>query len=149
MPFSERDHKVRLHVYERLVAEGRPPTHTETASALGITETGAAKAYRRLAEERVLVLAPGSLRIWMASPFSACPTGFWVETPRGGYWGNCIWDGFGVIAMLGGTGTVYTSCPDCGEAMTLRVTEGKLEVTGGVAHFAVPARRWWDNIGYT
>jgi hypothetical protein len=33
--------------------------------------------------------------------------------------------------------------------MTLRVEGGALEPAEGVAHFGVPARRWWDNIGYT
>jgi hypothetical protein len=51
--------------------------------------------------------------------------------------------------MLGGSGAVLTSCACCGEEMTLRVDDGALEPAEGVAHFAVPARRWWDNIGYT
>jgi hypothetical protein len=29
------------------------------------------------------------------------------------------------------------------------VAGGSLEPAAGIAHFAVPARRWWDNIGYT
>jgi hypothetical protein len=97
----------------------------------------------------VLVFAPGTRNIWMANPLSAFPTPFRVETPRGEYWGSCIWDAFGVVAMLGGDGSVLTGCADCGEAMELRVAGGSLEPADGVAHFAVPARRWWDNIGYT
>ena len=85
----------------------------------------------------------------MANPLSAFPTPFQAETPRGTYWANCIWDAFGVVAMLGADGTVLTSCADCGEELTFRVTDGELEPTQGVAHFAVPARNWWDNIGYT
>jgi hypothetical protein len=85
----------------------------------------------------------------MANPLSAFPTPFWVETPRGGYWGTCVWDAFGIVAMLGRTGTVSTQCPDCGEAIELVVENGQLEPHDGVAHFAVPARRWWHNIGYT
>ena len=44
---------------------------------------------------------------------------------------------------------ISTLCPDCNESMQLRVTDGTLEPAEGVAHFAVPARRWWENIGYT
>ena len=40
-------------------------------------------------------------------------------------------------------------CPDCGRPMGLRVQGGVLQEQDGVAHFAVPARQWWDNIGYT
>jgi hypothetical protein len=85
----------------------------------------------------------------MANPLSAFPTPFWVETPRGAFWGNCIWDAFGVVAMLGGDGTVSTLCLDCSEQMELRVEGFQLEPADGIAHFAVPARCWWDNIGYT
>lgn len=146
---AELDNDVRLHVYEQFLADGRPPTHTETAMALAVSDSTAADAYRRLAEGRVIVLAPGSLSIWMANPLSAYPTPYWVETPRGAYWGTCIWDALGVVAMLGGNGTVTTSCADCGGAMELTVTGGELQGAEGIAHFAVPARRWWDNIGYT
>lgn len=146
---TERDNDVRLHIYERFLADGRPPSHEETAAALGVSDEEAADAYRRLAEQHVVVLDPGSLSIWMANPLSAHPTPYRVETPRGGYFGNCIWDAFGVVAMLGGNGTVTTSCPDCGETMELGVADGELGPAEGVAHFAVPARRWWDDIGYT
>lgn len=150
MPSSaELDTAVRLHVYERFLEDGRPPTHEEAAAAIDIDTGEAADAYLRLAEQRVLVLAPGTLAIWMAFPLSAYPTAFWVETPRGAYWGSCIWDAFGVVAMTGGAGVVSTTCQDCGHGMRLEVAEFALTPTEGVAHFAVPARDWWKNIGYT
>ena len=90
----------------------------------------------------MLVLAPGTLNIWMAFPLSAYPTPFTVETSRGTYWGACIWDAFGIPAMLGEDALISTFCPDCTEPMELRVTDGELEPCEGVAHFAVPARRW-------
>jgi DNA-binding transcriptional MocR family regulator len=140
---------VRLHIYERFVAEGRPPTVAETAEALSISEDEAERAYRTLEQERVIVLAPGTLDVWMANPLSAVPTPFRAETERGSFWGNCAWDGFGVIAMLGGDGTLTTSCPDCGEPLAFTVRGGELEPAEAVAHFAVPARRWWENIAHT
>jgi hypothetical protein len=33
--------------------------------------------------------------------------------------------------------------------MELRVEGGELGEGDGVAHFAVPAARWWDDIGFT
>jgi hypothetical protein len=33
--------------------------------------------------------------------------------------------------------------------MEFRVEQSQLVEAEGVAHFAVPARRWWDNIGFT
>jgi hypothetical protein len=143
------DREVRLHVYEAFLEQGRPPSVEETAAALGSSGDAVTASFRRLEATHVLVLAPGTLNIWMANPLSAFPTPFWVETPRGGYFGNCIWDAFGVVAMLGGTGTVSTSCADCGSQLRLSVDDGVLQEHEGVAHFAVPAKHWWDNIGYT
>ena len=118
-------------------------------TAVGIPRDDAEAAYRRLAEDRVIVLSPGTTQVWMAPPFSAIPTAFRVRTPRGAYWGSCIWDGLGIVSMLGGEGTVETRCADCDEPMTLRVEAGELVYRDGLAHFAIPAARWWDDIGFT
>ncbi len=87
----------------------------------------------------------------MANPLSAVPTPFVVETqadtgPRSWY-GNCIWDALGVIAMLQHDGRVLTSCGCCGESMAVTVRNSQVESKPpGVVHFAIPARRWWDDI---
>ena len=81
--------------------------------ALGLGLEQAEASFRRLEANHMLVFFPGTSKVWMANPLSAVPTRFWVETPRGGYWGSCVWDAFGVVTMLGGHGTVSTSCPDC------------------------------------
>ncbi len=149
MSTESLDRDVRLFVYERFVAEGAPPTVDEAAEMLSLAPGEAEASFQRLEEAHVLVFAPGTRNIWMANPLSAFPTPFRVETPRGEYWGTCIWDAFGIVAMLGGDGVVRTTCADCGDAMSLSVAGGELQPAEGVAHFAVPARRWWDNIGYT
>ncbi len=49
--------------------------------------------------------------------------------------------------MMGGDGKVETRCPDCGEEMTVSVSDGK--VSGeGIVHYAVAAANWWDDIGF-
>ena len=142
------DDRVRLHVFERFVADGRPPTATETCEALELERGEADAAYRRLEQGRVLVLAPGTTNIWMANPLSAVPTAFHVESERGEYFGNCIWDGLGVVAMLGRSGRVSTWCPDCDEPLVFTVRDGRLEPIDAVVHYVVPAARWWENIGF-
>ncbi|MQB01677.1 MAG: hypothetical protein GEU78_15540 [Actinobacteria bacterium] len=103
---------------------------------------------RRLAEGHVLVLAPGTPYIWMANPLSALPTPFVAVTGRRSWFGNCIWDALGIVAMFGGTGTVSTWCPDCHERLAVSVEDNSLSSGEGVVHFAVPAdisrrsRRW-------
>ena len=54
----------------------------------------------------------------------------------------------GVAAMLDANARIDTDCDDCGEPIVLEVRDGDLE-TEGVAHFAVPAAHWWDDIGFT
>lgn len=143
------DRDVRLCVYRRFLADGTPPSYAVAAEELGIGAEEAKASFGRLGAAHALVFHPGTLDVWMAEPLSAVPTDFRVETPSGAYFGNCIWDAFGVVAMLGGDGTVSTHCPCCADPMELRVVDSKLEPAAGVAHFAVPARRWWDDIGYT
>jgi hypothetical protein len=143
------DRDVRLCVYRRFLEDGRPPSALDVADELGLSLEETEGSFLRLEAGHVLVFLPGTLDVWMANPLSAVPTGFWVETPHGDYWGSCVWDAFGVVAMLGGDGTVSTSCPDCDEPMELRVESWELQPSDGVAHFSVPARRWWDDIGFT
>jgi hypothetical protein len=145
---AELDGRIREALYDLFVDEGEAPSALDVAEAQSLPAEDVEAAFLRLAESRVIVLMPGTTELWMAPPLSAVPTSFRVETPRGSFWGNCIWDGLGTIAMLGGEGTVETRCPDCEEPMELSVEGGGL-ADSGVAHFAVSAARWWDNIGFT
>jgi hypothetical protein len=145
---SQRD--VRLHIYRWFVERGRPPTVAETAATFGAPEERVATAFQALAEGRVIVLEPGTLDVWMANPLSARPTPYPVETADGrSYFGNCAWDAPGVLAMLGADGRVPARCPDCGEPLELRIERGMLAPLDAVAHFSVPAARWWEDIGFT
>jgi hypothetical protein len=149
MPPDSFDRDTRLFVYRHFLAEGQPPTAAQAAEALSASKADAEAAFRRLAAGRVLVFAPGTLDIWMASPLCAVPTAFRVAAGSGSWWGTCIWDALGIPAMLGEDATISTHCADCGEPLELRVEGDSLLPAEGVAHFAVPARRWWDDIGYT
>jgi Alkylmercury lyase len=139
---------VRLHVYGRFLDKGRPPSVDEVADGLEISADAAEAAFRELEAGRVLVFEPGTLRIWMANPLCARPTGFRVTTESGSWWGTCVWDSFGIPAMLGEDATIATADPATGEPIELRVVDGELVPTEAIAHFSVPARHWWDDIGY-
>jgi hypothetical protein len=143
------DNEVRLHIYRRFAEDGRPPSVDQTAEALRAQPEEVGRGYRRLAEGRVIVLDPGTTDVWMANPFCAKPTAFRVEAGDRWWWGTCTWDAPGILAMLGLDGSVTTSCPDCGHPLELRVEEGKLQRAEAMGHFAVPAARWWEDIGYT
>lgn len=143
------DDAVRLFIYRFFIAHGRPPMPVETAMELGMSSADAAAAVKRLADAHVLVLAPGTPYIWMASPLCALPSPFAVRARDRDWYGVCIWDALGLIAMLGGDGTVTTRCPDCGDPLVIDVRDGEASgPEGAVVHFAVPARQWWDDIGF-
>ena len=142
---------VRVKLYQMFVAGGRCPTKEELARALDCSLFDVAAAYRELAAAHTLVLQPGSGEGLMANPLSAVPTPFVVETydrvATRSSDGNCIWDGFGVIAMLRTDGRVLNSCACWGEAMTVSVRNGAVvSEPAGLVHFAIPARQWWDDI---
>lgn len=146
---TAQDKEVRRLVYDTLIHTGRAPSSEEVASILGAPPNFVRQSFKRLAAAHMLVLQQGSGEVLMANPFSAVPTPFQVESGGISYWGNCIWDSLGVAAMLHRDARIVTACADCGEAMQLRIEGGSLAPAEGIIHFAIPARRWWDNIVYT
>jgi len=144
------DRAVRVAVYRHTVAETVPPSASEIAREVGATPADVETSLRRLADGHVLVLTPGTTSIWMAAPFSAIPTPFSVSVGERRYFANCIWDALGIPACLHADARIDTHCPDCAAPLRLEVRDGGLEEPGeGVIHFAVPAARWWDDIGST
>lgn len=148
-PGSGLVHEVRMHVFGEAARSGRVPQRAQIAAALGRTEAEVQEALQALAAGRVLILAPNGGEIWAANPFCAVPSGFRVEAGGSKYWGICIWDALGIAAALGKDAAIRATCGDCGEPMALEVRDGRLAGAKGLVHFAVPAHRWWDNIGFT
>ncbi len=140
------DKEIRFHVYDFVMKDGKIPTIAETASALSRPPDEVRASFARLADAHILVLQKGSGEILMANPFSAVPTPFLVKTGECFYYGNCIWDAMGIPAMLKQDGAIQASCGCCGTAMTLEIKNGSLENAKGIAHFAIPAAHWWDDI---
>lgn len=143
------DRAVRLEVYRQFVETGRAPSPASIARAVGSTELETQHAYHRLADGRILVLRSGTSEILMANPLSAVPTAFRVEADGRSFWGNCVWDALGVLAMLHTDGRVTTACGDCDERMVLQVKASRLVAPSGIIHFQVPAAHWWDDIVFT
>jgi hypothetical protein len=141
--------EVRVKLFRTAVETGRVPQAPELSRALGRPESQVRAALRQLAAARVLMLAPNDGEIWAASPFCATPSGFRVSALGHVYWGICIWDALGIAAALDAATDITASCGDCGASMRLQVRHGALSHAEGVVHFAVPARHWWDNIGFT
>ena len=95
------------------------------------------------------MLAPGTLNIWMAHPFSAVPTAYRVQAAERTYWANCAWDALNITALLGIDTHTVAPCPDCNSPLSMTIEHGSLRDAQGVIHFAVRPRHFWDNIGFT
>jgi hypothetical protein len=145
---DERDVEVRNLTYRLMVESGRAPTASDVARARGFDEADVRAAWRRLHEAHAIVLdGEGSIR--MLNPFSAVPTTFRVSAAGRDWYANCGWDAFGIGAALGVDSEIHTECPDCHEPLDVMIRQGRPERTGFIWHVAVPAREWWQDIGYT
>ena len=142
------DYEVRAALYRFFVEHERPPVAAELAAELGSTPVDVERALQRLHDSHLLVLAPGTPYVWMANPLSALPTPYRVTVGDKGFWANCVWDGLGTVAMLGGSGRVDARCGDCGETLVVEIDDGELAPADNVVHYLVPAARWWDDIGF-
>ena len=123
--------ELREEIFEAFALTGEPPALEDTP------------ALRELAERHVVVLdARGLIR--MAHPFAAHTDGARVDTPEGTWWGNCAWDGFGIVHALELSDATVTA-----QGIAVRVEHGVPEPADAVFDVAVPAAHWWDDIGHT
>jgi Alkylmercury lyase len=146
---NEQDKAVRSFVYTRFIETQRAPTVLEISDGLSLSVQEVESSLKRLQDLHVLVLEHNSSEIRMAMPFSAVPTRFRVDAARRSWWANCAWDAFGILAALHSDGEVQSVCPDCDRPIVVRVEDSKVPHSTELIHFAVPAARWWEDIGFT
>jgi hypothetical protein len=72
----------------------------------------------------------------MAHPFAAHHGGARVDAGGRTWWGNCAWDGLGIVAALGLVDATVTS-------------DGIRASRDAIFHVEVPARSWWADIEFT
>lgn len=150
MPDQDFDTKVKLAIYDMTAETGRIPNSTELSRKINADEKEVLEAFKRLHEKRLLLPEPGDpTRIRMAPPFSGIPTKFPVEANGKQYYANCVWDAFGIAAALHCDAISRASDGHSGEPLTLEVKNGAPILKPFVAHFAVPAAHWWDDLVFT
>ena len=150
MPEYDLDTKVKLTIYEVTADTGQVPTSSEVSRKIDIDEEEVLAAFGRLHAKRLLLPEPGDpRRIRMAPPFSGIPTKFPVEGKGKQYFANCVWDAYGIAAALHCDAISHASDGYSGEALTLEVRDGAPVLKSYVAHFAVPAAHWWDDLIFT
>jgi hypothetical protein len=148
---NEHDLRIRNHLYASFVRDGNARTPAEAAAELELEEQEVADAYRRLHDAHALVLRPGTTEIRMLNPFAAAETPHAVETAGRTWFANCAWDALGIPGALHlDEARIESVCPDCGDRLELELQGGELARGAElVVHFVVPARHWWDDIGFT
>jgi hypothetical protein len=153
---AEQREQLRVAIYRRFAADGRPPTVDELAQEHELGHDEVSAALRELAGERHIVLGASAgssadIHIVMAHPFSAIPLGFAVMGPATLWWGGCAWDSFALPHLLPNVPDVLvaTDCPACRRPHAFRVNTGTPPSGCEVAHFLVPAARMWDDVVHT
>jgi hypothetical protein len=150
MPNDELDTKVKLEIYRAIADTGAAPTAQDIGRALDLSEEDVHASFARLQAKRLLVPEPGNpSHIRMAPPFSGVPTAFPVEANGKRYYANCVWDAYGIAAALHADAIIPARDDFTGEPLTLEVRNGAPIQQPYVAHFAVPAAHWWDDIVFT
>ena len=141
--------RLRGHLFRRIRESGLVPGRAELSEELGATAGEVDRALAFLAGAHVLVLdETGEVR--MAHPFSAVETPFRVSTARTDYWANCAWDALAIPLLLRVDGRTRSACPHSSAPIDLAVINGRVEPSeGAVVRFPVPARCFWDDIGFT
>ena len=142
---------VKLRIYETIAATTHPPTSEDLARELGVSAETVEAEFESLHRKRLLVPEPGDpSRIRMAPPFSGIATAFRVNIDRRAYYANCVWDAYGIAAALHAeTADVEASDGHTGERLNLTIRGGRPLPAPYVAHFAVPAAKWWADIVHT
>src|SRR2546423_1366858 len=150
MPGADLDTKVKLAIYEITAQSGCVPNSSKVSRKIDIDESEVLGAFGRLHAKRLILPEPGDpTRIRMAPPFSGIPTKFPVEANGKQYYANCVWDAYGIAAALRSDAISRACDGHTGEPLTLEVKNGAPVSKSYVAHFAVPAAHWWDDLVFT
>jgi Alkylmercury lyase len=142
------DRRVRAFIFDGLMTSGTAPTIDETAARFGAKRAAVLASFQRLADARMVILQTSG-EVMAANPFANVWTPFLVESGERRYTAMCVWDALGIPAMLKANATIRTTCGDCNDAIDLAVEDGALKDLDAVVHFAVPAKRWWENIVFS
>jgi hypothetical protein len=145
------DTELRVFIYEFIFARGRPPKASEIAERFSISEDDAKGLLRATKIGKTLLVDDAAGEIWMAGPFASQPSGHEVRGARLTWWANCAWDALAIGILAAENVTIRSS--NCGtggsRAITIVSPPQSPPESDAVVHFLVPARQWYDDIGYT
>jgi hypothetical protein len=141
--------QLRVYVYDHLLSVGVPPLIHELATRFGTTESEARDAVAKLNVGKTVLPHPRTGEIWMAGPFAATPTPYRIHGANVSWWANCAWDMLGIPFIAGEDVRVDAVCTWSKIELPLAFGPTRPPPPIGVVHFLLPARRWYEDIGYT
>ena len=146
---TRQDDRVRIEIYERLAETGHAPTAIDLGDTFGASAAEMGEALRRL-QSRHIVYLDSAGDIWKAGAFAGGPTGHRVLGDEGTWWAPCAWDALAIPATLGIGAKIESACGDCRKPIALEVSrEGDVEGSEAIVHVALPAARWYEDVGFT
>lgn len=146
---------LRVHIYDLILKQGTPPGSDALAGHFGVSAAEARGALAGLKLGKTVLVHPASGEIWMAGPFAAAESPYKIIGSGTTWYANCAWDMLGVANLADEPVRIEARCSDCAElvAMEVEPRSGSLTLENPaedpLVHFLIPARRWYDDIGFT
>jgi hypothetical protein len=140
---------LRVYIYDQILSSGVPPRIRNLATHFETTESEARDAIAALGIGKTVLPHPGTGEIWMAGPFASDPTPYRVRGKSVSWWANCAWDMLGIAFIAGERVDVDAVCAWSKVSLPLAVSPSRPPDPLCVVHFLLPARQWYDDIGYT
>ncbi len=134
------DRRVRSRIYALLAGGSLPVDATLLASSGGWDSGEVRRSLERLADEHRIAITGD--RVWMAHPFAGIPSAYRAVIGDRWWFANCAWDSLAILALLG-DGEAH------GPEGMLWAVEGGVVSPEGLVHLLIPARAFWDDIGFT
>jgi Alkylmercury lyase len=131
----------------QMIAElGHAPHVHDLAARVGAHIDDVDAGLQRLHDAHALLLHLHSRRPWVVHPFALSAGACWVQTPRLGYWANCLYCAFGIAAALGTDAVIATRIAGEREPVEYIVRGGRPEASADLFHLSTPVAHWWDNV---
>lgn len=140
---------IRTFIYQRLLDSGFPPSLREIGTFAGLSLTEARAGVANLNVGKTVLVHPTTGEIWMAGPFAAGATPYKVSGKSAQWFANCAWDMLGIPFIAHEEVRIETQCTDCGEPWSFSAGTANPPAAQGIVHFLLPARQWYDDIGFT
>jgi hypothetical protein len=137
---------VRMTLARAIAADGRAPSNDRLAQMVGTSVAEVEAGLRELAARNGLLLHPHICSPWAVHPFALAPGSCWVETEARGYWANCLYCAFGIVAALKCDASVFTRLGGESETVCFRIAGERVDNDDLLFHLSVPVAQWWDNV---